>query len=464
MNHPSTYRHKHVVILGLAKSGVSAAKWFAQLGAHVIVNDHKSREQCPEAEELEQLGIPVICGEHPDTLVHAGIDLIVKNPGIPYHIAPLQQALALGIEIITEVEVAYQLSQAPMIGITGSNGKTTTTTLIGQMLDAGHKYPIVAGNIGRPLIEAVAEAEAHHWLVVELSSFQLKGTATFRPRIGVLLNLYETHLDYHGSIQDYMTSKLNLFHNQTSTDIAVLNADDAFCQSVRGQLRAEVMLFSRTQQLASGVYVELATDRIVYRQADGQTFPVISCQEIGIPGSYNVENAMAAICVALRVGVEIPLIAQVLRDFRGVEHRLEFVRQVDERLFYNNSKATNPAATIKSIEAFDRPVILLAGGLDRGSDYLELLPIFRERVKAIVTFGQTSAKLSHVAQLAGVAHIASFADVTDPLQAVAAAVQQAKTFAERGDVVLLSPACASWDMFTSYEQRGSMFKQVVHSL
>jgi UDP-N-acetylmuramoylalanine--D-glutamate ligase len=464
MNHPSTYLGKHVVILGLARSGVSAAKLFAGVGAYVVVNDRKSREESPEAQELEDLGITVICGYHPDTLVHADIALIVKNPGIPYEVAPLQQARMLGIEIVTEVEVAYLLSQAPIIGITGSNGKTTTTTLIGQMLEAGNFQPIVAGNIGRPLTDAVVEAHANQWLVAELSSFQLQGTVSFRPQIAVCLNLYETHLDYHGTMEDYMAAKLKLFLNQTPQDLAVLNADDPYCNSIRHRLAAKIMLFSLTQKLEQGVYVDTPSDTIVFHQAGELPVPIIPCHEIGIPGSYNVENAMAAICVALHVGVAPITIAQVLREFRGVEHRLEFVRQVDGVMVYNNSKATNSAATIKSIEAFAQPIILVAGGLDRGSDYMELLPIFQDRVKAIVVFGQTSPKLIHVAQCAGVKLMASYAELTDPQQAIEAAVQQAKHFAEEGDVILLSPACASWDMFTSYEQRGSMFKDTVHNL
>lgn len=464
MKHPSSYRNKHVLIMGLAKSGVSAAKLFFHYGALVVVNDRKTRDQCPEAKELEDLGIPVICGEHPETLVHSELALLVKNPGIPYSIAPIQQAIALKIEIVTEVEVAYLLSQAPIIGITGSNGKTTTTTLIGLMLTVGNKHPIVAGNIGRPLTDAVVNVESNQWLVVELSSFQLKGTVQFRPHIAVLLNLYETHLDYHETLDDYMTSKSKIFDNQTTNDLAVLNADDSFCQMLSTKLKATVMLFSRNHPVDYGVYVDSSSDQIVYRNLDGSLLSIMGVSEIGIPGSYNVENALAAICVALHVGVHPSEIAQVLRDFRGVEHRLEFVRQVDDRIFYNNSKATNPAATIKSIEAFEKPVILIAGGLDRGSDYMELVPIFKQRVKAIVTFGQTSSKLRKVAELAEVPFIASFDEISDPQSAIGASVEQAKRYAEPGDVVLLSPACASWDMFTSYEQRGSMFKEAVHSL
>ncbi len=464
MKHPSEYWNEEVLVMGLAKSGVAAATLFHQLGAQVIVNDYKQRDECPEAEQLEKLGICVICGSHPEELVHKNVALIVKNPGIPYHITPIARALELGIEIVSEVEVAYHMSLAPMIGITGSNGKTTTTTLIGLMLAAAGKSPIVAGNIGRALTEAVSEARSDQWLVVELSSFQLKGTSQFRPRISLLLNLYETHLDYHQSIEDYMASKARIFQNQTIADIAILNADDSFCQSMIPQVKAQIALFSMKEELPIGVYLESQTQMIVYRNSTGERIPILSATDIGIPGAYNIENAMAAISVALHVGVAPEIMSQVLQDFRGVEHRLEYVRELDGVTFYNNSKATNPAATIKSIEAFIQPLILIAGGLDRGSDYMELLPIFESRIKGIVTIGQTSTKLRKVAERAGIQHIITIDGVGNSQDVIARAVRAAQSLSVQGDIVLLSPACASWDMFTSYEHRGSMFKDCVHNL
>ncbi|GAE04256.1 UDP-N-acetylmuramoylalanine-D-glutamate ligase [Paenibacillus sp. JCM 10914] len=224
------YRDQNIVVLGLARSGVQVAKVLHQAGAKVIVNDQKERQQCPEASELEALGISVICGGHPDDLIHEGVNLLVKNPGIPYKVQPIQQALELGIPVVTEVEIAYHLCEAPIIGITGSNGKTTTTTWVGRLFESAGLAPIVAGNIGTPLSEAAAHATADHWMVVELSSFQLKGTQRFRPRIAALLNLTETHLDYHGGMDDYVSSKAKLFANQTAEDTAVLNWDDPVCR------------------------------------------------------------------------------------------------------------------------------------------------------------------------------------------------------------------------------------------
>ena len=472
MKHPREYRGEQVVILGLARSGVAVAKLFHELGAVVTVNDKKEKNLCPEADELTALGISVICGSHPSGLIHEGVRLVVKNPGIPYTIEPIERAQQLGIEIVTEVEVAGLITQAPMIGITGSNGKTTTTTWIGLMLDKAGLRPIVAGNIGRALTEAALEATPENTLVVELSSFQLKGTSAFRPRIACLLNIYETHLDYHGNMDDYIASKAKLFANQTAEDTAVLNWDQPVCRRIAGEVKASVLPFSVTQELEYGVFVSpglnmeaAAGERtIVYKDRAGAVHTILPVDEVGIPASFDVENALAASCAAITAGVPLPVIAEALREFRGVEHRLEHVRTLDGVQFYNNSKATNPTASIKTIEALGAPVILIAGGLDRGSDYMELLPVFRERVKGLVAIGQTKEKIVRVAELAGMSRVKTVDTANNVQDTVIEAVRQAAAMAEAGDVVLLSPACASWDMFSSYEERGSMFKQSVHNL
>lgn len=464
MKHPRDYRGLEVIILGLARSGVAAAKLFHQKGALVTVNDKKERIACPEADELTALGISVVCGFHPESLVHEGIALVVKNPGIPYSVEPIRKAEELGIEVVTEVEVAYQFCEAPIIGITGSNGKTTTTTLIGLMLDASGLSPVVAGNIGRALTEAAPEVTADNWMVVELSSFQLKGTTSFRPQIALLLNLYETHLDYHGSMDDYIASKAKLFANQTEEDTAILNWDDSVCQSLIPSIRANVFPFSMKERLSFGVYLDLETNIIVYADGQDHMYPILPASEMGIPGSFNVENALAAAAAAITAGVQHETIANVLRSFQGVEHRLELVREHAGVTFYNNSKATNAAASIKSIEAFNQQIVLIAGGLDRGSDYMELLPTFRERIKGIVTLGQTKEKITQIAELAGISRMQTVDTAKDAADAVSQAVWLAWQMSEPGDIVLLSPACASWDMFPSYEDRGRMFKESVHNL
>jgi len=474
MNHPEQYRGRQVVVLGLAKSGVQVAKTLHHYGAIVTVNDRKTREESPEASELEALGISVVCGGHPDGLISPSVELVVKNPGIPYSAPPVVQALELGIDVVTEVEVAYHLSQAPIIGITGSNGKTTTTTWIGKMLDAAGLHPIVAGNIGTPLCEAAEQAAEENWLVAELSSFQLKGTEDFKPKVAVLLNVAETHLDYHGSIEDYVASKAKLFANQTTDDIAVVNWDDPVCRELVPHLKARLIPFSMTEELRTesvfvtpsyiaGVEDELERT-VVYRDTDGHISTIITVEEIGLPGRFNVEDALAAIAASIAAGAESELLAEPLRAFKGVEHRLEFVEVKHGVTYYNNSKATNGKATIMALGALDKPIVLIAGGLDRGSDYMELLPSFEKNVKAVVALGQTKEKIAKVAQLAGLTDIVIVDNVDSAASTLRKAISQAAELASPGDIVLLSPACASWDMFSSYEERGRIFKEAVHTL
>lgn len=473
MNHPESYKGMDVVVLGLAKSGVQVAKVLHQAGAHVIVNDQKDRAQCPEASELEALGISVICGGHPDDLIHPGVQLLVKNPGIPYKVAPIQKALELGIEVVTEVEVAYHICKAPIIGITGSNGKTTTTTWVGLMLEHAGLSPIVAGNIGTPLSEAAQAAKKDDIMVVELSSFQLKGTTDFRPAVSCLLNVSETHLDYHGGMEDYIASKAKLFNNQTAEDYAVINWDDPVCRQLVPYIKGRILPFSLTETLKAGVYadppyipdVEDDIERtVMYRDMDGGIHPIIPVNEIGLPGRFNVDNALAACAIALAAGAAPTALLTSLSTFHGVEHRLEYVRNHAGAAYYNNSKATNAKATLMALTSFKEPIVLIAGGLDRGSDYMDLLEVFKERVKAVVLLGQTKDKLSEVAKLAGLKDIRIVDNGEDAAAALVEAVKYASELAQSGDVVLLSPACASWDMFSSYEERGRIFKEAVHNL
>jgi len=449
-------------VLGLARSGRAVAKLFHDLGAEVIVNDKKDRSECPEADELEALGIRVICGYHPDDLMHNGVSLVVKNPGIPYSVPPLKRAQELGLEIVTEVEIAWHMTDKPIIGITGSNGKTTTTTWIYEMLRAAGLAPIACGNIGRAMCEVILEEQTdYRWLVSELSSFQLKGTVHFRPYIACLMNVSETHLDYHGSMEDYIESKAKLFANQTASDKAVLNYDDEVCRKLAARVQADVTFFSALSRLDRGVFVENGV--IVYRDGQGLVHRVLPVSELGIPGSYNAENALAATAAAIGAGVPLDVIAQVLRSFRGVEHRLEYVAEKRGVKFYNNSKATNASATIKALEAIEEPIVLIAGGLDRGAEYDELVPVLRERVKALVLLGQTREKLKRAGEQAGLASI-EMVEGEQPEEVIREAVRRASALAQPGDVVMLNPACASWDMFSSYEERGRMFKESVHNL
>lgn len=483
MKHPSQFKNEKIIVLGLARSGVSVAKLFHQLGAIVTVNDRKSREQSPEAAELEALGINVICGYHPEGLVQADTALLVKNPGIPYHAAPIVRAQQLGIEVVTEVEIAYWLSKAPIIGITGSNGKTTTTTLIGELLTAAGLSPFVGGNIGLPLCEIALEVTEQDWIVAELSSFQLKGTIAFAPQIALILNLAETHLDYHGDMQDYIGSKAKILENQSEGDVAILNWDDPVTRAFINDCKGISFPFSIYDTLEQGVYIdppfapivegeplpnaaeEAAVRSIVYRKSQNEPAQTLMpLQRLGIPGRHNAANAIAAIAACLMAGAKPEALVAPLEQFRGVEHRLEYVGEHRGITFYNDSKATNSIATMMTIRSLSAPIVLVAGGLDRGSNYMELLPIFRDRVKGLVAIGETRFKLEQVAKAAGLERIEIVEPKASAEQTLDAAVKLADQLAKAGDIVLLSPACASWDMFSSYEQRGSMFKQSVHTL
>ncbi|WP_044479280.1 UDP-N-acetylmuramoyl-L-alanine--D-glutamate ligase [Paenibacillus antibioticophila] len=474
MNHPEDYRGRQVVVLGLAKSGVQVAKTLHQYGAIVTVNDKKAREESPEASELEALGISVVCGGHPDGLIHPEVKLLVKNPGIPYSAPPVVRALELGIEVVTEVEVAYYLTAAPIIGITGSNGKTTTTTWIGEMLAAAGMKPIVAGNIGTPLCAAAESAKPDDCLVVELSSFQLKGTEAFRPAVAVLLNVAETHLDYHGTMEDYITSKSKLFANQRAEDTAVINWDDPVCRQLVPYLKARLLPFSLTEELTvPGAFVRPSyvsegddglSRSIIYRDEDGTEHSIMDVSELMLPGRFNIGNALAAIAASVAAGAAPAALIEPLRTFRGVEHRLEFVAHKSGITYYNNSKATNSKATVTALNALSGPIVLIAGGLDRGSDYMELLPALQNKVKAVVALGQTREKIGQVAELAGLAKVVLVDNEDSAANTLRTALHQAAGLAEEGDIVLLSPACASWDMFSSYEERGRIFKEAVHTL
>ncbi|WEG11664.1 UDP-N-acetylmuramoyl-L-alanine--D-glutamate ligase [Pullulanibacillus sp. KACC 23026] len=446
-----TYTGQYILVLGLAKSGYAAAKMLHKLGAKVVINDRSTLSEDPKAKELKQLGIQIVDGGHPLSLLDGDLKLIVKNPGIPYSNPLLVEAVKREIPIITEVELAYQLSEAPFIGITGSNGKTTTTMLIGDMLKMGNKKPIVAGNIGTVLTEVVQDATADQVLVAELSSFQLLGTKTFHPRIAVFLNLFDAHLDYHGTKEAYGQAKLAISQNQSKEDYLVYNADDEEVTRLIQPLSVTKVPFS---------VKNLMDEKGAYYLNGGLYFEgelIVSAEDLAMPkGEHNIANALAAAAAAKLYGVSTEAIRKTLHTFSGVPHRLEYIGAVHERKFYNDSKATNILATSKALSAFQEPIILLAGGLDRGNDFDSLIP-YLENVKALVAFGETKAKLMDAAEKAGVKQIIPVDNVED-------AVPVSYKLSTAGDVILLSPACASWDQYRSFEERGDMFTKQVHML
>ena len=447
---------KSVLVLGLARSGVAVAQLLQRLGAQVTVNDASPRERVDaDVRVLEAKGIRVITGGHPPELADA-CDLIVKNPGIPYDRPIIVRALARGVPVITEVEVAFQVTRATLIGITGSNGKTTTTTLVGEMLRAAGAPATVAGNIGTPLSAVALDATADQLLVAELSSFQLQGTVTLRPKIAALLHIYPAHLDYHGTLDKYIDAKMRLFANQEPGDIAILNGDQEFVAELAAGLAAEVWLVSANRRVAPGACLQDGM-LVVTGSKVQDPVPIMDVKEIALRGEHNVQNALFAAAIAFAAGASPQAIAATLREFSGVEHRMEFVRQTAGVSFVNDSKATNPQATVKTITAFTEPIIAILGGLDRGDDLSALAAVAGQRLKAVLAIGESGPRMAEMALRAGVPLVFSVTSLPE-------AVQRAAALAETGDVVLLSPAAASWDMFKSFEERGRIFKEAVHML
>nr|WP_106784044.1 UDP-N-acetylmuramoyl-L-alanine--D-glutamate ligase [Lysinibacillus timonensis] len=442
-------QHKKVLVLGLAKSGVAAAELLHELGAFVTVNDSKPFEENPQAQSLLQKGITVICGRHPENLLDEGFELIVKNPGIPYHNPIIQDALNRKLTVITEVELAYLISEAPFIGITGTNGKTTTTTLIYEMLRNGERNPLIAGNIGTVACGVAKEATADQVIVTELSSFQLMGIQKFKPKIAVLTNLYDAHLDYHGTFEEYAEAKFNITRNQDSSDYLIYNDKQEILKKYVNESKAKKIPFNADERTIDGIS---ADENIIYWQGE----PFINRSIIVLPGKHNLENILAAIASCLIYGCEKDKIEEVLKTFTGVRHRTQFVRDWQGRKIYNDSKATNCLATKVALEAFNQPTILLAGGLDRGHSFEELRNSM-ENVESVVAFGQTATRFIEFAKSCGVENTIQAENVED-------AVLKAANISHAGDVILLSPACASWDQYPNFETRGDLFIDAVMKL
>ncbi|MDT2755539.1 UDP-N-acetylmuramoyl-L-alanine--D-glutamate ligase [Enterococcus pseudoavium] len=452
MKQIKTYENEKVLVLGLAKSGFSAAKLLNDLGALVTVNDGKPFEENPEAQGLLEQGIRVITGSHPIELLDEDFSLMVKNPGIPYDNPLVKKAKKLHIPILTEVELAYEVAECPIVGITGTNGKTTTTTMIGLLLNqertAGKAH--LAGNIGFPASEVAAKAHPDDDIVMELSSFQLMGIEKFKPQIAVITNIYEAHLDYHKTRENYVAAKWAIQENMTADDYLVLNWNSEELQALSPQTHAQVVPFSTNEQLDNGAY--LLDGGLYYKDEK-----IMDANELGVPGAHNIENALAAIVVAKLKGVSNKGIKTALSNFHGVPHRTQYVDTINGRKFYNDSKATNSLATEMALSGFDNEhLILLAGGLDRGNDFDELIPAF-EGLKAIILFGETKEKLAEAAERAGIQKIIMTTNVET---AVPLAYEQS----EAGDNILLSPANASWDQYPNFEIRGDKFMLAVKQL
>lgn len=442
------FKNKKVLVLGLAKSGESAARLLDKLGAIVTVNDSKPFEENPAAQGLLEEGIKVVTGGHPLELLDEDFALMVKNPGIPYSNPMIKKALDKGMPVWTEVELAYLISEAPIVGITGSNGKTTTTTMIGQVLTAAGQNGLLSGNIGYPASHVAQTATDKDTLVMELSSFQLMGIESFHPEIAVITNLMPIHIDYHGSFEAYVAAKWNIQKNMTAADHLVLNFNQDLAKELAEKTQATVVPFS-TLEKVDGAYLE---NGLLYFRGEA----VMAADEIGVPGSHNVENALATIAVAKIRGVDNETIKETLFAFGGVKHRLQYADEINGVKFYNDSKSTNILATQKALSGFDNSkVILIAGGLDRGNEFDELVPDIKG-LKKMVILGQSAERVKRAADKAGVEYV----DATD----IADATRKAYHLAGTGDIVLLSPANASWDMYPNFEVRGDLFLKTVAEL
>lgn len=444
---------KKVLVVGLGVSGFAAALFLRRRGAQVTVSDLRSAEALAKhIPALLDAGVNVEAGGHGHATFRRQ-DLIVLSPGVAFNTPEMDEARTFHIPIIGEVELAACFLKTDILGITGSNGKTTTTTLTGEILKAGGLTTMVGGNIGLPAIELVAMPENHAgaWSVLELSSFQLESVDTFHPKIAVLLNLTPDHLDRHGSFENYAMAKERIFARQTADDFLVLNADDARVQQAASRASSQVFWFSRTKLVRQGACVHQGV--IAFRASETASLePILPVDAIPLKGAHNVENVLAAVCAARLAGVRAEAIAEAVRSFHAVEHRLEFVATVRGVHYYNDSKATNVDSTMKALESFPGKIHLILGGKDKKSDYTTLRPLLHERVKRVYTIGAAAEKIE--------AHIAGAVDVVHA-ETLPTAVTMAHDAAEAGDIVLLAPACSSFDQFENYEHRGRVFKNLV---
>ncbi|HEY6803810.1 MAG TPA: UDP-N-acetylmuramoyl-L-alanine--D-glutamate ligase [Pyrinomonadaceae bacterium] len=446
---------KKVLIIGAARSGIAAAKFLAARGAIVALNDQKPIEKWSEAARaLKESGVGLIAGEPPMWLLDQ-LELVVVSPGVPATIIPIRYAERAGAEVIGEVELAYRYLKGRIVAITGSNGKTTTTTLIGQLLrDAGFKVQ-VGGNIGNALISMVETSSDDGWTVAELSSFQLETIKDFHPTIALVLNVTPNHMDRYETFTEYAAAKHRIFMNQTAIDVAILNADDPTVSSWASGLRAQVTEFSVRKELERGIF--LRGDQLIARTTDGEQV-VLKPGEMKLRGLHNVENVAAAIGAGIAAGASLDSMRETVKRFNPVEHRLEFVREIKGVKFYNDSKATSVDATLKALEAFANDpdkVVLILGGRGKKAPYAPLAELVKTKVRRLVLIGEDAETIEN--ELGEYAPFERAGDMHD-------AVNRSFAAAENGDTVLLAPACASFDMFDSFEHRGKVFKGEVDSI
>jgi UDP-N-acetylmuramoylalanine--D-glutamate ligase len=445
---------KNVLVIGLGISGVSTVKALDKLGAKIWVTDSKSEEELGDIlSNLADISLNKHLGVSDMDI--SQVDFIVKSPGVPPSIPILRKARDMHIEIMSDIELAYRLNKAnKMIAITGTNGKTTTTSLVGEVLKAANLRTHVVGNIGRGILDSLLDAEEGDIFLIEASSFQLEDTNFFKPKVSLILNLAPDHLDWHKSYDNYIRAKKKIFINQDGEDYVVLNYDDALLRSFEDEIKANIIWFSTNEILDQGIYIDgrdivikLGRDKIYLMQQD----------DMKLLGRHNLENVLACIGICYAMGVDLDIVKATIQEFKGVEHRLEYVMEWQGISYYNDSKGTNPEASIKAIEAIPEPIILIAGGYDKASDFDDFVKAFKGKVKTLILLGETKYSIKASADKF------NFKDY-HIVESLEEAVQLASRLGNAGDHVLLSPACASWDMFNSFEERGRAFKDAVFKL
>ncbi len=447
---------KNILVLGMGQSGIASAKKLKDLGANVwLCEKVQSGEMEQKAESLKKKGINVIFGEHHYDYLD-GKDLLVVSPGVPKNISFLEEARMRGISVLSEIELAYRLLKKPkptIVGITGTNGKTTTTHLVNHILKRACRKVVKAGNVGFPMIKAIDFVDKDTILVLELSSFQLDHTYKFHPHVAVVLNITQDHLDWHSNFNDYVEAKKKIYRNQRKKDFAIYNWDDLVAREISQGLKSQSVPFSKFKMLENGLFLEGGW---IISTFSGREEKVLKINEVRIIGDHNLENIMAAVAIALIFKVPLAEITQAVKEFKGLPHRVEYVATINGVNYYNDSKATNPDATYKALTAFNSPIILLAGGRNKGNSFKGLAQALKDKVKIALLFGEAAPQMKREFAPLGIKILET--------SSLEEAVKLTKKVAEEGDVVLLSPACASFDMFQNYEERGDVFKEAVYGL
>ena len=451
-------QRKKALVVGMAKSGISSARLLEKLGAEVFIYDSKKESDFKPTvlNEINTLHAHRILGTSDDEITAAinDFDILVLSPGVPLNKQYIKKAYELGKKVIGELELGYLYSKAQFVAITGTNGKTTTTALTGEIFKNAGFNTYVLGNIGVPVCDKALDTKEGDIIVAETAALMLDTTETFRPKTCTLLNITEDHLDRYGTMENYTHAKSLVFANQTKDDFCVLNYDNEIARMLAPKVPARLLWFSRKSEVKEGAFVR---DNDVIFKMNGLEKYICNIKQIYIPGNHNLENALAAVALASAMGISAQVIRHTLMEFKGVEHRIEFVKEVDGVRYINDSKGTNPDATIKAIEAMKQPTILLLGGYDKHSEFVSLFQAMQDNIKAVVALGATAQKILEAARVCGYHNTVLATSFKD-------AVLKAKDLAKPGYNILLSPACASYDMFDNFEERGKIFKDIVNSL